>query len=77
MPLLFFSPTGRIEQKLDLDGRFQLRLRADATGIKGYPALVALSPRIMAYPFLLAAATVGEAGQEQGRVLATHCSFTP
>ena len=52
-------PLGRIEQKLDLDGRFQLRVRADAAGIKGYPAIVALNPRIMAYPFLIATAAVG------------------
>ena len=51
---------GRVEHKLELDGKYQLKIRADTTGIKGYPTLLTLNPRLAAYSFLIYSAVVRE-----------------
>ena len=51
---------GRVEHKLELDGKYQLRIRADTTRIKGYPTLLALKPRLAAYSFLVYSVVVSD-----------------
>ena len=47
-----------MEQKLELNGRYQIKIRADTADTRGYPLLLALNPRLAAYSFVAFCALV-------------------